>query len=374
MGRYSRASVSLLPTDEYADTPLKTSARLVFGLAMSGVVVGVVVGVFRGMSLGVDYLAVAILKGVTLGSLLAVAVGGLEQVLLRQLWRRLSLARAILVRTVLYTLVALGVFLAVSVAFHPWVPWRLQREMIVPSLGITAALFLIGSAFFAGTRLLGFRVVRNLLSGRYHRPFEEDRIFLFLDLVGSTTLAERIGSLRYHSFLSDFIADLERPVFEHGGDIYQYIGDEVVVTWRVADRRANSRCLSCYLAILEQFDQTRGDYEARFGASPRFRVGIHCGRVVAGEIGGERKQIVFVGDVVNTASRMEAEARARDLGAVASGALLSQIELPAGIEVHPLGFARPRGKEMALELFEIAQRHRHKGHRSGESVNSAAQA
>lgn len=333
---------------------MRADRRLVLGLAISGALLGAVVGAFRGVSLGPHYLAAAVAKGVTLGSLLAVAVGGLEQIVLRQLWRRLTMTRAILARTVLYTLVTLAVFLVVSVAFRPWVPWQLQQNMIVPSLAITATFLLIGSAFFAGARLLGWRVIRNLFSGRYHRPFEEDRIFLFLDLVGSTTLAEAIGSVRYYSFLSDFIADLERPVFEHGGDIYQYIGDEVVVTWPMGDSRANARCLSCYLAIVERFDRSRDRYEAKFGASPRFRVGIHCGRVVAGEIGGERKQIVFVGDVVNTASRMEAEARARGLDAVLSGTLASQLEIPSDIEVRSLGFARPKGKETALELFQVS--------------------
>lgn len=329
--------------------------RLVGWLAAMGMLAGACIGLVRGASLGPEYLSVAILKGMALGSSLAAILGGFEQIVLRRFWRRLALGRAILVRTALYAPLAAGVYLAVSAAFSPWMPWTLQRAMILPTLGISVAGLLVGSAVLGLIRLLGPRVLRNLFSGRYHRPFEEERIFLFLDLVGSTTIAERIGHLCYHSFLRDFIEDLEDPLLEHGGDVYQYVGDEVVVTWPLADARSNGRCLACHFAIVDAIEQARSRYETAYGSAPSFRTGIHCGRVVAGEIGNQRKQIVFVGDVVNTASRMQAEAKARDKGLVVSGALLARIDLPPGIEARPLGVVRPKGKEQAVEIFEVVR-------------------
>jgi adenylate cyclase len=218
---------------------------------------------------------------------------------------------------------------------------------LVVTLFINAALRL--------RSLVGGRVLANFLSGRYRRPFEQERIFLFLDLAGSTTIAERIGHVRYHSFLRAFLEDLEEPVLEHGGEVYQYVGDEVVITWPVADRRANGRCVTCHFAIVDAIARSRRRYEARFGVVPAFRSGIHCGSVVAGEIGEHRKQIVFVGDVVNTASRVEAEARARGCDLVVSGALLAQVELPAGVETRPLGVVRLKGKAGQVELFELVR-------------------
>lgn len=333
-------------------------------LAATGVLSGACVGVVRGANLGPGYIPVAVLKGIALGVLMAVILGGLEQIALHRLWRRLTLGQAILVRTAIYAPLATVVFLAVSAAFSPWVPWSLQRQMILPSLGIAVAGLAIGSAVLALIRLLGPRVLMNLLSGRYRRPFEEERIFLFLDLVGSTTIAERIGHLRYHSFLRNFIEDLEEPVLEHGGDVYQYVGDEVVLTWPLADPRSNGRCLACHFAIVDAIDRARSRYESAYGAVPSFRTGVHCGRVVAGEIGDQRKQIVFVGDVVNTASRAEAEARARGMGLIVTGTLLAQIDLPAGIDARPLGAIRPKGKQQAMELFEVV--------RSGRGMMRAA--
>jgi adenylate cyclase len=332
-----------------------TRARLMGWFAASGMLVGACIGLIRGVNLGPEYLVVAVLKGMVLGTSLAVTLGGLEQIALRGLWRRLALGRAILVRTALYAPLATGVYVVVSAAFSPWIPWGLQRKMILPSLGIAVTSLLVASAVVALNRLLGFRVLRNLASGRYHRPFEEERIFLFLDLVGSTTIAERIGHLRYHAFLHDFIEDLEDPLLEFGGDVYQYVGDEVVVTWPLADVRSNGRCIACHFAIVDAIERARGRYEDKYGVAPTFRTGIHSGRVVAGEIGDQRKQIVFVGDVVNTASRVQAEAKAREKGLVVSGLLLARTDLPPGVEAHPLGVVQPKGKEQAIELFEVVR-------------------
>ena len=331
----------------------RAEARLIGWIAAAGMLTGACVGLVRGMSVAPEYLAIGVLKGTTLGGLGAVTVGGLEQIALRRLWRRLPLGQAVLLRTVLYALLIVGVYLAVSAMFSPWIPWSLQREMLLPMLGITVASMLFWSTVIGLVRLIGFRVLGNLFLGRYHRPFEEERIFLFLDLAGSTTMAERIGHLRYHSFLHDFIEDIEDPLIEHGGDVYQYVGDEVVVTWPIKDPRSNGRCIACHFAIVDAIERARHRYEGAYGAAPSFRTGIHCGRVVSGEIGNQRKQVVFVGDVVNIASRAQAEAKARGMDLIVSGTLLVRIELPPGFEARPLGAVRPKGKEQAIELFEV---------------------
>jgi adenylate cyclase len=331
----------------------RTRVRLLGWFAAGGMLLGACIGLIRGINLGPEYLAISVLKGTVLGVSFGVTLGGLEQIALHELWRRLAVGRAIFVRTALYAPVSVGLYLLVSAAFSPWIPWRLQQPMILPTLGIAVASLLVANTAVALIRLLGLRVLRNFFSGRYHRPFEEERIFLFLDLVGSTTIAERIGHLRYHAFLHDFIEDLEDPLLEYGGDVYQYVGDEVVVTWPLADARSNSRCLACHFAIVDAIELARSRYDDKYGAAPSFRTGIHSGRIVAGEIGDRRKQIVFVGDVVNTASRVQAEAKAREKDLVISGALLARTDLPPGIEARPLGPVQPKGKEQTIELFEV---------------------
>ncbi|MGR3301112.1 MAG: hypothetical protein ACUZ8I_01275 [Candidatus Scalindua sp.] len=52
---------------------------------------------------------------------------------------------------------------------------------------------------------------------------------MFLDLKSSTTIAEEIGHRRYFEFISDFIADVTTPILNNHGEIYQYVGDEIVI-------------------------------------------------------------------------------------------------------------------------------------------------
>ena len=334
---------------------MRAALRLLLWLCASGALAGACVGLARGWIAGAPFLVAAVLKGAILGALLGCGLGGLEQLVLHRLWRRLPLGAGILVRALLYLPLTMAVYLAVSAGFAPWLPWQLQRSMILPSLGVTFFVLLAVSAMLALVRLFGPRVLGNLLSGRYRRPFEEERIFLFLDLVGSTTIAERIGHLRYHAFLRDFIDDLEDPLLELDGDVYQVIGDEVVVTWPLADPRRNSRCLRCPFAIADAVERRRRHYELTYGVVPSFRTGVHAGRVVAGEIGDRRRQIVFVGDVVNTASRAQAEAKARAVNLVVTGMLMSRIELPPELQARALGPIHLKGKDHPVELFEIVR-------------------
>src|SRR5262249_17235560 len=133
-------------------------------------------------------------------------------------------------------------------------------------------------------RMIGANVLRYFIGGVYHRPTAEGRIFLFLDLEGSTQLAERMGSARYFELLRRCVDDLTEPLLETEGEIYQYAGDEVVVTWRVEDGRRASNCVRCFFEVRRAIASRAARYERDFGAVPRFRGGLHGGTVTAGEI------------------------------------------------------------------------------------------
>src|SRR5205085_6118954 len=71
----------------------------------------------------------------------------------------------------------------------------------------------------------------SMLSGKYHNPKIENRIFIFLDINESTTIAEDLGHEKYFRMLRDFFNDITIPVLANDGHIYQYVGDEVLVSW-----------------------------------------------------------------------------------------------------------------------------------------------
>jgi adenylate cyclase len=203
-------------------------------------------------------------------------------------------------------------------------------------------------------RMIGASVVRYFVAGVYHRPRTEERIFLFLDLADSTALAERLGSARYFELLRRVVDGLTEPILEAQGEIYQYAGDEVVITWPLGTGVSEGNCIRCFFRVRDVIAGAAGRYELDFGVVPRFRAGLHGGTVTAGELGDLRQQIVFVGDILNTAAHLEEYAKRAGVDLVASGALLERLTLPQGVEARRCGDLLLRGKEKPVEAYSLS--------------------
>jgi adenylate cyclase len=203
-------------------------------------------------------------------------------------------------------------------------------------------------------RMIGANVLGYFMAGVYHRPTAEERIFLFVDLEGSTQLAERLGSARYFELLRRCMDDLTDPVLETEGEIYQYAGDEVVITWPMEAGVRAANCVRCYFAVREAVDRGAARYEMEFGAVPRFRGGLHGGTVTAGEIGDLHTQIVFVGDILNTAARLEEHAKRAGLELVVSEALLNRVRLPSSVVATRCGELALRGKDAHVVAHSLS--------------------
>ena len=91
-----------------------------------------------------------------------------------------------------------------------------------------ASLFV--GAVYELTRLIGSRVLFNVALGRYRTPVREERVLMFLDLAGSTSLAEEMGELRVQNLLTRFFYDIDDAIVAHGGEVHAYVGDEVIIT------------------------------------------------------------------------------------------------------------------------------------------------
>src|SRR5260370_1126936 len=116
-------------------------------------------------------------------------------------------------------------------------------------VGIAFVMSVLIGAVFELTRLVGGRVLFNVILGRYRRPTREERVLLFLDLVGSTSLAESIGELRMHDLLTPFFFDIDKAILAHGGEVHAHAGSEVICTWRPAAQLPQRRYLDCLFAI-----------------------------------------------------------------------------------------------------------------------------
>jgi adenylate cyclase len=191
----------------------------------------------------------------------------------------------------------------------------------------------------------GPRVFWRLLWGRYNVPREEERIFMFCDLKSSTSIAESLGNERYHLLLRDYFADLTDPIQYSRGEIYQYVGDEVVVSWTAESGLRDDQCFRCFFAMKDALAERAFRYEERYGVVPTFKAGMHMGHVVAGEIGIIKRDITYSGDVLNTTARIQAQCNTHGVDLLCSAALLDRSSLGLRARRHDLGELELRGKE-----------------------------
>jgi adenylate cyclase len=201
--------------------------------------------------------------------------------------------------------------------------------------------------------LIGGRVLTNILLGRYHKPLSEERIFMFVDVRDSTALAEKAGGIGAYSMISRFFFDVAQETARYRGDTHEYIGDEVVVTWPFESARHNARCLECYFAIRDRIDLKTHLYERDFGLVPGFRVSLHGGPIVAGECGDDKREIVYFGDTINTAARMQEMCKETGRPLLVSGELLRQMDLQPGYSMVNLGQVKLRGRVQPIELYTV---------------------
>jgi adenylate cyclase len=226
----------------------------------------------------------------------------------------------------------------------------IQRGSVIFSL----AMSLGANLLFGVNSLLGQGVLFNFVAGRYRRPRVEDRALMMIDMTDSTGIAEHLGETRFLDFLNRFVADVTEPVVAQGGEIHKYVGDEIIVTWRLAAGLQNGHCIRACFDALARLDAGADGYIGDFGRRADFRAALHCGPVVVGELGLVKMEIALLGDTVNTAARIQQACRDTGCRVLASAALLDRLStLPPRIAKRSLGEFRLRGKQSDIALYAL---------------------
>jgi adenylate cyclase len=193
----------------------------------------------------------------------------------------------------------------------------------------------------------------DIIRGKYNTPKEERRIFMFLDLNASTTIAEQLGDKKYHELLKDFFTDITNPILDNKGEIYQYVGDEVVIAWKYEDGIENSKCIHCFFDIKAHLQTKRRKYLALYDVLPSFKAGIHCGKVVAGEVGIVKRDITYSGDVLNTTSRIQNLCKEFNQEVIVSADLIAELDPAHNFMTLMLGSIKLRGREKEVRLIAL---------------------
>jgi len=192
----------------------------------------------------------------------------------------------------------------------------------------------------------------DFIRGKYHSPSSEKRIFMCVDIKSSTTLAEKLGNEKYYCLLRDFFADITDSILLNKGEVYQYVGDEIIVSWKMEQGIENNHCLRCYFDMQKAINGKQEKYTERYGLVPRFKAGLHYGEVTAGEIGIIKRDLTFSGDVLNTTARIQGECNAHEVSILSSNRLLELLS-PKNFRSIGIGAIPLRGKRTEVELSTV---------------------
>ena len=299
--------------------------------------------------------------------LTGLVLGSIEILYLNKIFSGRSLIKKIVYKTLIYAVLIIS-FLLLNTLFtasirletnildiRVWTNvWSFFSKFAFWSVEIYIASLIGISLFYAEvSENLGQGVLRNFLTGKYYAPTEEERIFMFLDMKSSTTIAEKLGHVKYFELLKQYYADISDSIINYSGEIYQYVGDEIVVSWTMKNGLTHANCIECFFDMKQALESQSHKYESSYGVFPTFKAGFHLGRVTAGEIGVLKKEIIFTGDVLNTTARIQELCNSHNVDLLVSGSLIEKLELNPTYKAHHLGKTELRGRDEEIELYSI---------------------
>jgi len=177
---------------------------------------------------------------------------------------------------------------------------------------------------------------------------ERDLTVLFADIVGFTSIAERLLPGQVAQLLNSYLGVMTDIVFEHEGTLDKFIGDAVMAVFGAPLDQPDHpiravRAARDMRAALSRLNERRA-------SAITMRIGIHSGTALAGDIGSrKRREYTVLGDVVNTASRLEKVAEPGQI--IVSGATFER--LGGQIPGRSRGSIGLRGRSAAVEIVEI---------------------
>jgi adenylate cyclase len=334
---------------------IKHKLKTISIVTIAGIIIGIL---FANLAFGFTYYR--IIKGALIGGMITSLSSSVEMFFFQKRFKRLNFSVELLLRSFFYVLIISFSTLLV-VVIHESMEDGI--DIVSTLFGNDVSNFLTGDFIFvfifaiAGSlsmnfiwqinKMLGRGVLFNVILGKYRRPTSEERIFMFLDIKSSTTLGEKLGA--------NFFYDITDPIIETGGEVYQYVGDEIVLTWKPDKGLYHNNCVNCFFKIQNKIDEKRNFYLEKYGFVPEFKAGIHIGEAIVTEVGDLKKDIVYHGDVLNTASRIQSECNNLNQKLLISDEILKNLKLNSQFQVESMGFIKLRGKEKEIELYGVKE-------------------
>ena len=302
------------------------------------------------------------IRGMLIGFLVGTTIGLCEEFLFLDRFRKKSYLFLLLFRTVVYSIVfafhellinSASNFLTQNLSVSQSIYSAVYRENFPRDLLIITIVSTILIAMLQIKRLHRPGDLLKYVSGKYHLPEEVNKIFLFIDLKSSTATAEKLGNTKYSSFLIDYFHDMTGAILMSKAEIYQYIGDEIILSWNFNNGIKHARCINCFFDIMTSIEMQREKYLKKYGIHPEFKAALHGGNVSVTWIGTIKKEIVYHGDVLNTSARIQDECNKYGQKFLISEYMLQNIELPEYLRSEFVGELQLKGKEKKVKIFGL---------------------
>ena len=212
-------------------------------------------------------------------------------------------------------------------------------------------LFIITQLYIEINEKYSPGVFMDILTGKYMQPKIEKRIIMFMDLKDSTPIAEKLGHADNFKFIRDFIFHVSMALIEHDGRIYQYVGDEIVVSW-LFEKKNIAKCMASIIEARKNLQKNGEEFRRKYNIVPEFRVGIHMGDVTVGEIGVIKKDLAMSGDTMNTTARIRSACNELNQKFIMSKDFMDNSDLKEW-QGESLGIVDLKGKASGIELFSL---------------------
>lgn len=190
----------------------------------------------------------------------------------------------------------------------------------------------------------------NWVFGMMNKPKEDERIFMFIDMKSSTNIAEKLSHEKFGHLVQDVFNDLA-VVDNYMGEIYQYMGDGAIISWPLNKGLKNNNFLKAYYGFSNLIKKRENYYYRNYDLLPKFKAGVHVGKVMVLQVGRIRKDISYNGDTLNTTARIESMCNDYNKNLLISGDLLNLMDQRDEYFIKEVGNLRLKGKRRKVDIY-----------------------
>ena len=293
-----------------------------------------------------------------------VIFGSLEYLIDKYIYKKISFGKTILIGSVSYLVAVILLVTFGMRAFTKMLGVEMSLAIYKDYLFSGEMLLLVIYCFIVGFFIDLFREIDKkfgpgnlwrMMKGEFYHPKEEQRIFMFLDLKNSTGIAEQLGHQKYSELIQDCFHDVSEIVVKYKADIYQYVGDEIVLTWTIKDGLEDLNCIKFFFAYKTKLQEEALVYQGKYDLVPEFKAGLEMGSVMVAEVGDLKREIAYHGDVLNTASRIQGCCNTYGRSLLISENIEQTVGNLLAEQTQLLGDIQLRGKQKNIKIYSVEE-------------------